>query len=262
MGGRQLGAPAGILKIENVLLSTPMKARAAFGFTKSTYLIDRLDFTASLEIDHQTYPLDGLNTRLSDDEAILFTPEFANTTKSPLGGSEYIMTPTGAIFPSAGGFNSLIPKEGFIYSVGKNLNLNLPTSYKEAAYHISLIPLFHPDNSLTWNAFENIIGGTPLLILDGKINPHMRAEKILESFIVKRHARSAVAIKEDGTLFFVATEATGYSLDVFAEILVKLGAFHAMNLDGGGSSSLYVNGTIVNRGATIPVGNMILIFSP
>jgi hypothetical protein len=258
LGAKQKGSPAGIFKMNDVLMTTPVKSRCAFGFNGTTYLIDRLSYEASFSIDGISYPLDGLNTRRTDDQSLLFTKYFSPSTLTPPEGKEYLIEETGHIIQSAGGANSLIPRDGYVYSMGKNVKQTLPSTYTNLSLNVSLIPLHHPENYAAWNKMPHILGGTPLLIMDGKINSNLRAEKILESFIVKKHERSAVAIKKDGTLFFAVTT-KDLSLAKLAEKLLLLGAEQAMNLDGGSSSTLYVHGEVINRNFTIPVGNIFLI---
>lgn len=64
--------------------------------------------------------------------------------------------------------------------------------------------------------------------------------------------RTAVGVIDDNHLVFVVVDGrqTGYSAGVdmteLAEIMLSLGAETAYNLDGGGSSTLYFNGEVVN----------------
>ena len=44
-------------------------------------------------------------------------------------------------------------------------------------------------------------------------------------------------------------ESRGVSLEELATLMLEVGALEATNLDGGGSSTLVVNGTLVNRPA-------------
>lgn len=66
--------------------------------------------------------------------------------------------------------------------------------------------------------------------------------------INRRNARSAIAIKEDGSLLFaIASQKpdktdSGLSLSEFAEFLRGLGTLSALNLDGGSSTALYYRG--------------------
>ena len=66
-----------------------------------------------------------------------------------------------------------------------------------------------------------------------------------------RHPRAALAVG-DGTLLAVvcdgrAADDAGLTLGELAALMASLGAHHAINLDGGGSTSLVCDGTLVNR---------------
>ncbi|MEM9978370.1 MAG: phosphodiester glycosidase family protein [Cyanobacteria bacterium P01_D01_bin.2] len=62
----------------------------------------------------------------------------------------------------------------------------------------------------------------------------------------QRNARSAIGIKADGSLLWVmvaqVNPAGGMTLAELANVMVAAGAHSALNLDGGGSSSLHVAG--------------------
>lgn len=94
---------------------------------------------------------------------------------------------------------------------------------------------------------ENVMLSGPLLAVDGKgisldNNP----------FNANRHPRTAVAIRKNNKLILMVVDgrnsrAAGMSLMELAGVLKWLGAKDAMNLDGGGSSTLYIKGkNIVN----------------
>ena len=88
----------------------------------------------------------------------------------------------------------------------------------------------------------NVLLSGPLLIQDG-------SAAILASnpFNDNRHPRSAIAITSDRKLIFVVIDgrnklSAGMSLTELTKALSWLGADDAMNLDGGGSSTLYIKG--------------------
>jgi len=67
--------------------------------------------------------------------------------------------------------------------------------------------------------------------------------------------RTAIGILEDGHYVFVVTdgrtdESEGLTLYQLAEFMQSLGCTTAYNLDGGGSSTLYFNGEIINKPTT------------
>ncbi len=101
---------------------------------------------------------------------------------------------------------------------------------------------------------RTVVGGWPRLIVDGR-NVAAAAdstEGTFPRFSAERHPRSAIGISRDSTtLVFVVVDgrrawSVGMSLVELADQLLALGAYQAMNLDGGGSSTLWVRGTIVN----------------
>ena len=64
--------------------------------------------------------------------------------------------------------------------------------------------------------------------------------------------RTAIGITADGTYLFVVSdgrteESEGLSLEQLAEFMQSMGAVTAYNLDGGGSSTMVFNGTVVNN---------------
>lgn len=71
-------------------------------------------------------------------------------------------------------------------------------------------------------------------------------------FSAARHPRSAIALSADSSRLMLAVVdgrrpwSVGMTLSELAEALIALGASEAMNLDGGGSSTLWIRGTVVN----------------
>lgn len=99
---------------------------------------------------------------------------------------------------------------------------------------------------------SDIMTAGPMLIRDGQILP-MRNDK---TFVTFRHNRTAVGMRADGTILLVVVDgrtrqSEGLSLTDFARLLRFLGCRQALNLDGGGSTTMYVkdykNGGIVNH---------------
>ena len=72
--------------------------------------------------------------------------------------------------------------------------------------------------------------------------------------------RTAIGIKADGTYLFVVSdgrtdESEGLSLLQLAEFMKSLGAETAYNLDGGGSSTMVFNGSVINVPTGGGIGN-------
>ncbi len=97
------------------------------------------------------------------------------------------------------------------------------------------------------------VSGWPMLVKNCKA---LTATELpgSDAFTRSPHPRTAVGISEDGTtLYFVVADGRregvpGMTLAKLARFMAdELGACAAMNMDGGGSSAMWVSDTIVNR---------------
>lgn len=96
---------------------------------------------------------------------------------------------------------------------------------------------------------QTAVGGGPVLVQDGKAKVTNEEErKFYGKAINDKHPRTSIGYTKDDKLIILMIEgrnpgvAEGASLTQLAEIFTQLGAVEALNLDGGGSSCLLVNG--------------------
>lgn len=101
--------------------------------------------------------------------------------------------------------------------------------------------------ALDWEATHapgpDVMTAGPLLIY----HDTMQAMRQDRSFVAQRHNRTALGIRADGSVLLIvvdgrAKEAAGMSLDELALTMHYLGCETAVNLDGGGSTTLWVKG--------------------
>lgn len=94
------------------------------------------------------------------------------------------------------------------------------------------------------------LGGNPMLVSSGRI-----ADGDVDGggAFFGRNPRTAVGITADRKLLMVVVDgrqsgySVGMSLRELAQLMADLGAVEAVNLDGGGSSAMFVNGLVANR---------------
>ena len=91
-------------------------------------------------------------------------------------------------------------------------------------------------------SYPDIMTAGPLLIWHDTLQP-MRDDR---TFVTNRHNRTAVGIREDGTVLLLVADgrhkqAEGLSLTELQQILRWLGCRDALNLDGGGSTTMFLN---------------------
>ena len=93
------------------------------------------------------------------------------------------------------------------------------------------------------NAFFAIgVGWT--LVIDGKANYTYDKQKLISiiSHAYTRNPRTMIGQKADGT-----TGSSGLTTPHMSDIMLKLGCKIAANMDGGGSSEMYIDGKTVNK---------------
>ena len=88
----------------------------------------------------------------------------------------------------------------------------------------------------------DFIGGAPTLIINGKISLDMKG--LTNSFATQLTRRTAIGI-DSGNLYMLITLGTNANLNEVATELLKQGCTNAINLDGGGSSSLVVENKVI-----------------
>jgi len=99
---------------------------------------------------------------------------------------------------------------------------------------------------------QTVIGGGPVLLQNGEIKITNNEErKFAGNAINDRHPRTAIGYTKENQLIILVAEgrtesAAGITLVQEAQILRDLGCAEALNLDGGGSSCMIINGKTTN----------------
>ncbi|MBI3910109.1 MAG: phosphodiester glycosidase family protein [Armatimonadetes bacterium] len=116
---------------------------------------------------------------------------------------------------------------------------------------------------------DEVIGGGPRLVRSRRVSVEDEEGILLPAFAARRHPRTAVGYR-DNTLFLVTVDgrqpgySDGMTLEELARLMVELGCQEALNLDGGGSTTMWVRGAVRNRpsdGRERAVANGLAIFS-
>jgi len=115
-----------------------------------------------------------------------------------------------------------------------------------------------------------LIGGGPRLLRAGRMVPS-ESEAFPKGFYASRHPRTAIGVRADGRLVLAVVDgrqpglSLGMSIDELAGLMTERGCLEALNLDGGGSTTMVVKGKVVNSpsdpAGERPVSDALLIFS-
>lgn len=112
-------------------------------------------------------------------------------------------------------------------------------------------PSFHDLNTLApwkWWKVETAIGGGPVLVKNKKLRITNKEEQMFINGEKDLHPRTAMGYTSKRKLIILVIQgrmpgiAEGATLEEEGRILMNLGCVEALNLDGGGSSCLLVNG--------------------
>jgi exopolysaccharide biosynthesis protein len=217
--------------------------------------------------------LAGVNRLPVEQEIVIFTPAFGPTTNTSAETIEIVVggcardkkwknhvycTQVSVVENSK---NARIPAEGFVVSTGpvkSQSRLHLLDEIKKFQNLVAKKKAVYlrVENSLdqttSYTESVDLVAGVPQLIKNGKIEITWEQEKASKSFVETRHPRTAVAILKDGKFLMMTVDgrqpgvSVGMSLQELAEYLFSLGAVDAMNLDGGGSTTMFLDGKVVN----------------
>ena len=128
--------------------------------------------------------------------------------------------------------------------------------YKDGSFEIINESEVTAEQLIAKGAMQTLSFG-PALVEDGKVSVDSDDEV---GRAMASNPRTAIGIKSDGTYVFVVSdgrtdESEGLSLLQLAEFMKTLGVETAYNLDGGGSSTMVFNGSVVNTPTGGGIGN-------
>jgi exopolysaccharide biosynthesis protein len=278
MTGTFAGDSTGTLQIDGKLLSEPDRGRAAVGLLRTPQgtrlVMGHVTWEGSVTAGARTRALNGINRPRSRNEVVLFTPEFSKTTLTDDTGTEAIIRNgiVEEVRDNAG--SSPIPAGGFVISATGTARQWVRARLRKDVKVIVSAALKPVGGGKTnpWPKAEDVLGAGPKLVTAGRVDITDRREKMIPTFATDRHPRTAIAVLNDGRALLVAVDgrqpalSIGMTLAELARLLIEFGALEAINMDGGGSTTMVVKGAIVNRPSDVtgerPVSDAILVLPP
>ncbi|MFV0388056.1 MAG: phosphodiester glycosidase family protein [Pyrinomonadaceae bacterium] len=248
------GEAAGLLQIDKQLISESFANRVALGIenkkNETKLVIGNAETKTVLKIGKETFSNVGFNRECKNNEIVIFTPGFRGNFDVK---QEVYFFKKRKMTGFAKQLHNL-SKDEFAVSGCGSFTTGVAEALKKskkAQYKSTLKPEFAEDEK-QFKESEDIVAGIPRLIRNGKIDVNWEKEKTTKSFSETKHPRTAIALLKSGRILLVAIDGRsessgGISLDNLAKLLLELGAKDAMNLDGGGSTAMYLDGKIVNN---------------
>jgi large repetitive protein len=285
---RPLGIPLGphvesgeVVKLDGphprVREQTVVPGRDAFGVAA-----DGAPFVATVRLSGRAWPDGGdggpigrLNVRPAADTLALWTPAGGETTPIDPGAAEAVLRRLGkgaagdtlrgvVVLVDTLAAGVAVPADGVVLGGrgrwAPRLRGLQPGDTVAWAFRVHGAP----------GPVAELVGGFPLLLRDGAAA--YGVPEVRPAFGEQRHPRTAVGIRPDGTVLLVVVDgrrpeySDGMTLAELADLMRELGARDALNLDGGGSTTLVLGGRVVNRPTDAagerPVTNALLVLGP
>ncbi len=266
------GQPLGLLVRAGELLATPNPRRSVFAWGPGTFAFGRAEWTGSLRMEGvPSFKLSGLNRTSGANEAVLNTSA-AGQAFAADGDLAISLAVDGAIGPSGtvGAKVELVTPDASVTSVTPGKAVLVARGTKIAALRGlkpgDRVAIELKTTGFDWERIDSAVGGGPMLLEDGETAVGDEGFDP-KAFVAARHPRTAVGRTAEGDIWLVAVDgrssvSAGATLAEMAGIMHRLGCVEAMNLDGGGSTTMAATGITVNRpsdGHERPVADALLV---
>ena len=252
----QTGVPLGTLMIDGKIYTGPIYDRVALGIFENGYDVGRVQLDARISGNGHEIKIDNINQpRMLSSYILAYTRDWGKyAPASPQYGVQLQIVGNKITAASANPLS--IPENGYVL-VGPKSQLGKLFGAEYVDIQINTNP--------KWENVKHIISGGPYLVKDSEVFVDMSAQKLQS--IGGRNPRTAIGYTKDNDLILITADgregsSIGLTLVELANLMKSLGCTNAINLDGGGSTVMYVNGKIVNRPAQtggISLSNAVVI---
>lgn len=254
--------PLGMLLIQGFLVSEPILNRTVLGILEDgSLMMDRVEASIQVQTPTGVIPVDGLNRPPRDGEVVLYNHQYG--LRIPQQGYTGFVIRGGRVIKEAAP-GEILPTDGYILLGHGAGGLYLVEKLRPGTW-IEMAITYQPSH---WNTgVLHAIGGGPRLIQNGEIHITAVEEHFRPDVVMGRAPRTALGITERGRLLIVTVSgrseySIGMTLEELAQLMQDLGAVEAMNLDGGGSTTMVLRQRIFNlpsSGEERKVSNALLV---
>lgn len=278
------GEPLSVLKVGGELVSDASLVRAAVALIAKPGGREELYFDqvsakmeARFKMDAQptSVAIDGVDTTRERGKLMLYTPRYHADTDTATNGTEWVLVgnPLKVVDVRKDLGKTVIPRDGVVLSYG-GLELPPPLDWLAPGTVVTLATTWKILNGTPAARFEearDVISGAGLLMREGVAMSNWLAAEALQpaTFTDVRHPRTIMGVDRRGFLWLIAVDGRQAAHSVgmtFADELAlckRLDLVDAINLDGGGSTTMVVGGQVVNQpsdpAGPRPVSDAILV---
>lgn len=241
----EFGVPYGLLIMDGKVVNMDSIHTPTVTITKDGYVaLEEIDITGRIISNHKTITLDGTNCAVLDEEWVLFDQVYGDTTRVERQSMNYLIKGYKVIKVIATNQPVNLEQSDYV--------LTQVTDSEELAFKVGDLvdiqfDISNHEGDEIIEAFQT--GGW--LVKQGKI-----VAKEFEPFIgytTGLNPRTLIGMTEDKNLIFKVVDGRnpGISLGVTgyeaAQLMIDEGCEMAAYLDGGASSTMIINGKVVNQ---------------
>lgn len=257
------GQPQGTLVVNRNMVSRTMLDRPGVWLDADGDACIKVDKpSAQIRLaDGSRIPCRAVNEAPGHNRVVLYTAHHGHTTRTVPDDSrwELAVAPQGKIVAMGHG-NLGIPAGGYVVS-GQGIAASVLKKVMTTGQQVKVQFLLPPD-------VTDAIGGGPTLLEHGHVHVMARQQHFRSDVAYGRAPRTAIGLTEDGKYLLVTIDGRqpGYSMGAtlteLAWTMKDLGAVDALNLDGGGSTTMWLKGHTLNRpsdGRERPISTALLV---
>jgi len=263
-GQTQEGLMLGTMVAGGELIRTNRQQECFYLTDDRTPGIAKLEIGGEVRARGWSAPVLGVNCDAVEDGVTLYTAAWGWSVDGPFAVAEFSAGAlrsqgqwTGHVVRRLRGNQKRVPTGGEVFMVARGAAaVGAPTLHKADAVSLELaaVGLSSP--------VQMAVGGRVVLVKGGMV----AAERSSND---RQHPRTAVGYNEDEIILFTCDGrqpgwSVGLYLDQMAGVLLELGCTEALNLDGGGSTTMIVDGRVGNRpsgGIQRMISNAVLVRS-
>lgn len=231
--------------------------------TEGDILFESVSFRGRInDRDGNQVSITGVNRHRANDQAMFYNRHYQGISRNDSTGIEMVIRPvpgqkwvagttTRVVIDSVKSGYMQVNRNQFVLSIGREHRDFSAYSRFNAGDSLDVF-LGFSDEKLT--NIDQVVGGGGRILRNGSdaTGENQQTEGIAEAFLSNRHPRTLVATNRDQSKAWLIVvdgrqaASLGMSFPEMAKMLLDLGAWDAVNLDGGGSTTMVFRDEVVN----------------
>lgn len=266
------GEPVGASVVAGKLLSEAVPGRSAIVFKGRTARITELKTAASATSqDGERLNVNGINRNAATDELVLYTEEYGAKTPAD-DGADAVIDATGKVVALRAAGGAVQAGMRVLHGSGAAADWLWEHAWEGWTIKVDTkVTDLRTGRTLKLTPDVHVIAGGVGLVRNGHVKITAKRDgHDSVNMILRRHPRTLAGVTRNGSLILATVDGRNPGVTVganfveAAQLMRWLGAVQAINLDGGGSTSMVVGDKVVNKpsdGHERGVGDALLILS-